>query len=183
MRYSPDHKQETRERLLDSSRAIAKKGGFEGTGVDALMAAIGLTGGAFYSHFSSKAELFEEIVEREMAHTDALLAGTDGDDSIEKTVGTYLGRTHALHPEAGCALPTLGAEIARGRPEARAKVERALKKTHRRWTERLGGDPDKAWALMAQCVGTVLLVRVVESDRARSAILGGSRRALLRDLG
>lgn len=59
MRYSSTHKQETRQKLLDSSRAIAKKGGFDSTGVDALMSAIGLTGGAFYSHFRSKADLFE----------------------------------------------------------------------------------------------------------------------------
>lgn len=57
MRYSSTHKQETRQKLLDSSRAIAKKGGFDSTGVDALMSAIELTGGAFYSHFRSKADL------------------------------------------------------------------------------------------------------------------------------
>ena len=28
MRYAPNHKEETREKLLESSRAIAKKGGF-----------------------------------------------------------------------------------------------------------------------------------------------------------
>jgi TetR/AcrR family transcriptional regulator, transcriptional repressor for nem operon len=61
MRYSPTHKQETRNKLLDSSRAIAKKGGFDTTGVDALMSAIGLTGGAFSSHYASKGDLFAEM--------------------------------------------------------------------------------------------------------------------------
>ena len=57
MRYSNTHKQETREKLVNSSRAIAKKEGFDSTGVDTFMSSIGLTGGAFYSHFGSKDEL------------------------------------------------------------------------------------------------------------------------------
>ena len=47
MRYSNEHKQQTRERLLSSSGALAKRGGFSSTGVAGLMKAIGLTGGAF----------------------------------------------------------------------------------------------------------------------------------------
>ena len=50
MRYSAEHKAQTREKLLHSSGAIAKQGGFASAGVDGLMKAIGLTGGAFYSH-------------------------------------------------------------------------------------------------------------------------------------
>ena len=76
MRYAPNHKEETREKLLESSRAIAKKGGFSSTGVDALMSAIGLTGGAFYSHFGSKGELFAALIEREMENSAEMLAGT-----------------------------------------------------------------------------------------------------------
>ena len=51
-------------KLLASSGALAKRGGFSATGVDGLMKAIGLTGGAFYGHFASKDALFAAIVER-----------------------------------------------------------------------------------------------------------------------
>ena len=47
VRYPNNRKVETRQKLLASSRAIAKAGGFDATGVDALMGAIGLTGGAY----------------------------------------------------------------------------------------------------------------------------------------
>ena len=73
MRYSSTHKEEVRERLLATSQAIAKAGGFSTTGVDALMGAIGLTGGAFYSHFPSKQALFEAVIEREMANSSDML--------------------------------------------------------------------------------------------------------------
>ena len=41
MRYAATHKEETREKLIESSRALAKKGGFETTGVDAADSAWG----------------------------------------------------------------------------------------------------------------------------------------------
>lgn len=180
MRYPAHHKQETRERLVRSSRAIAKKAGFGGTGVDALMAAVGLTGGAFYSHFKSKDELFGAIVQAEMENSTEMLAGIDqaDPDHLAKSLRGYVSSQHALNPDTGCALPTLGAEIARAAPEVRAGVERSLKKLQRAWAERLGGDDDRAWALIGQCVGAILIARVVESDRTRREILAATRRVL-----
>ena len=61
MRYPATHKQDTRARLLKTTGALAKRQGFAGTGVDGLMAAAGLTSGAFYSHFRSKGELLDAI--------------------------------------------------------------------------------------------------------------------------
>lgn len=178
MRYSSTHKQETRAKLLDSSSAIAKKGGFDATGIDALMAAIGLTGGAFYSHFKSKDELFEALIEREMSNSTEMLAGDEGTapDHVAKMLRAYLSTYHALHPESGCALPTLGPEIARSAPPVRAAVERSLKKLQRGWADRFDGNGDKAWALIAQCVGAIVLARAVESERTRQEILASSRR-------
>ncbi|CAN5867976.1 TetR/AcrR family transcriptional regulator [soil metagenome] len=180
MRYSATHKQETRDKLIDSSRAIAKKGGFDTTGVDALMGAIGLTGGAFYSHFGSKGELFAALVEREIDNSSEMLAGGPDSppDHVAKCLRAYLSSYHALHPEAGCALTTLGPEIARSTPQVRAGVEKSMKKMQKNWTERLDGDSDKAWGLLAQCIGAIVMARVVESERTRQEILASSRRVV-----
>ena len=179
MRYAKTHKDQTRQKLLDSSRAIAKKGGFKATGVDALMASIGLTGGAFYSHFPSKQALFEALVQEEMDNSSAMLAGDKDspDNHVAKCVRDYLSSFHAMNPEVGCVLPTLGAEIAQAGPEVRRTVEAALKRTQKSWGERTG-DPDAGWALIAQCVGAVVLARAVESERTRKEILAASRRFL-----
>jgi len=75
MRYPANHKEETRKKLLANARAIAKKGGFGTTGVDELMASIGLTGGAFYGHFPSKEALFAELLEHEISNSTDMLAG------------------------------------------------------------------------------------------------------------
>ena len=179
MRYAKEHKKETRRKLVDSSRAIAKKGGFKAAGVDALMASVGLTGGAFYGHFPSKQALFEELIAQEMDNSSAMLAG-DGDapgSHVAKCLRNYLSSFHAMNPELGCALPSLGAEIAQAGPEVRSMVEAALKRTQKSWSARTG-DPDAGWALIAQCVGALVLARAVESERTRKDILASSRRFL-----
>ncbi len=51
MRYSVSHKQQTRDKLLQSSAALAKKEGFASVGVDGLMKAIGLSGGRSIATF------------------------------------------------------------------------------------------------------------------------------------
>lgn len=177
MRYSSTHKQETRGKLLASSRSIAKQGGFGSTGVDALMSAIGLTGGAFYSHFPSKQALFEELVQQELENSAQMLAG-DADspaDHVAKQLRGYLSSFHAANPDSGCALPTLGPEIARAGPEVRKAVEKSLKHTQKSWSTRLD-DSDAAWSLIAQCVGALVLARSVESDKTRKEILAACRR-------
>ncbi|MDT7835704.1 TetR/AcrR family transcriptional regulator [Aquabacterium sp. OR-4] len=190
MRYAATHKQATRERLLDSSRAIAKRRGFDGSGVDALMQAVGLSGGAFYSHFGSKAELFATLVERELEHSAALLGQAAGPPPAGRTAAAarsqlarslkrYLSHAHAQQPEAGCALPALGAEIARAGPAVRTGVEQSLRQLQQQWAGALAGDGDTAWALLSQCVGALMLARVVQSDRTRHEILAANRRVAL----
>ncbi|ERO64741.1 hypothetical protein P308_21965 [Pseudomonas piscis] len=125
MRYSAGHKQETRERLLQSSSVQAKDEGFSTVGVDALMKAIGLSGGAFYSHFASKDELFGSIVERELRQSLERLAGNGQHDreKLRRCLKQYLSMAHVQQPGAGCALPALGAEISRGPEEVRQRAE------------------------------------------------------------
>ncbi|MET3515021.1 AcrR family transcriptional regulator [Pseudacidovorax sp. 1753] len=177
MRYPASHKEATRKKLLASARAIMKRGGFGATSVDELMASIGLTGGAFYGHFPSKEALFAELVLEEVANSTEMLAGDESSppDHVAKNLRSYLSSFHALNPEAGCVLPTLGPEIGRGDSAVKAIVEKGLKQLQKSWCSRVG-NPDASWALIAQCVGAILLARCVETERTRKEILASSRR-------
>ena len=179
MRYSSTHKEEIRNKLLANSRAIAKRGGFESTGVDALMKAIGLTGAAFYNHFPSKQALFQSLIEAEIDHSAEMLAGVQNasDDPVLQSLHRYLSAYHVDHPEQGCVLPTLGPEIARAAPEVRKAVESGLKRIHHYLSDQVG-ESDAAWALIAQCVGALILARSMESDEARRDILHACRRTV-----
>lgn len=178
MRYSPSHKEETRQKLLESSGAIAKGGGFASTGVDALMKAIGLTGGAFYSHFPSKDDLFTAVVERELSGSLIGQAAREpGFDRarLKRCLHHYLSLAHVQDPAAGCAIPALGAEIARADVVVRETAEHWLLQLQRAWASILE-DGDLAWALLAQCVGALVVARMLASQPAQEAVLQGSRR-------
>ncbi|WP_447430829.1 TetR/AcrR family transcriptional regulator [Cupriavidus basilensis] len=83
MRYSASHKAATRQRVLEASGALVKREGFAATGVDQLMGAAGLTGGAFYSHFDSKQALLREVIARELQRSRELLL-LDGEGAMAR---------------------------------------------------------------------------------------------------
>ena len=51
MRYGTDHKQATRQRILEAAGRRFKQDGIDGAGVAAVMSDADLTNGAFYAHF------------------------------------------------------------------------------------------------------------------------------------
>ncbi|TNB85251.1 TetR/AcrR family transcriptional regulator [Pseudomonas sp. Fig-3] len=175
MRYSANHKLETREKLLASSAMSAKKSGFSTVGVDGLMKAIGLSGGAFYSHFSSKDELFKTIVERELAQSLERLSGENVLDSqkLERCLKQYLSMSHVEQPEAGCALPVLGAEIARSDVQVREAAQTWICRLHESWARILGSE-SLSWAILSQCVGALVVARMLATPEIQRDVLKSS---------
>jgi AcrR family transcriptional regulator len=58
MRYGPGHKEDARTRILAAVGRGFRRLGYGGIGVDALAKEAGVTSGAFYGHFPSKADAF-----------------------------------------------------------------------------------------------------------------------------
>ena len=175
MRYSANHKMETREKLLESSSHSAKSAGFATVGVDGLMKAIGLSGGAFYSHFSSKDELFGAIVERELSQSLERLSG-NGELSrarLERCLKHYLSMSHVEQAADGCALPALGAEIARADIEVRQQAEQWICRLHENWASILESDT-LAWAILSQCVGALVVARMLVNPQIQQQVLQSS---------
>lgn len=59
----------TRQELLDAAERVFVQRGFEGSSIEAITEAAGYTRGAFYSNFSSKAELFSELLQQRVYST------------------------------------------------------------------------------------------------------------------
>src|SRR5579875_3125975 len=73
---------ETRERLLKAAAGVFAERGYDGTRVSDIAAAAGVSNGAMYAHFTSKAELLAEALR---AHGRRLLAealAADPDSSL-----------------------------------------------------------------------------------------------------
>jgi AcrR family transcriptional regulator len=65
----------TRERLVDAARGLLEEGGYAAASVQAIADRVGVSAGALYRHFPSKAELFVEVF-RDAAKRD--LTAIDG---------------------------------------------------------------------------------------------------------
>jgi TetR/AcrR family transcriptional repressor of nem operon len=180
MRYSPGHKEATRERLLELSSALSKEHGFGSVSVDTLMSAAGLTGGAFYAHFKSKEALFVELIRRELAHSGEMLSPRDGqsrEEWLANALDVYLSMAHIRHPETGCLLPSLGPEIARADTAVKKIYEVAMLDLQRSWAASLG-DGDLAWSVLCQIVGTIVVARAMSSRNAMQEVVDANRARL-----
>src|SRR5256885_14555703 len=60
-----DSREQTTQRLLDAAEKLIVKKGLEAASVENIAAAAGYTRGAFYSNFSSKDDLFIELLRRD----------------------------------------------------------------------------------------------------------------------
>ncbi|WP_282288716.1 TetR family transcriptional regulator [Pseudomonas sp. PS02302] len=63
MRYKPGHREESRAKILDAVGRGFRKHGYGGIGVDGLAKEAGVTSGAVYTHFPSKAAAFKQAGE------------------------------------------------------------------------------------------------------------------------
>lgn len=69
-----DSREETRKHLLDAAQKLIAKEGLSAASVEDIAAAAGYTRGAFYSNFSSKDDLFLELLCRDHNETHVQLA-------------------------------------------------------------------------------------------------------------
>jgi len=157
--------------------------GYEGLGVDRLAKEAGLTSGAFYAHYKSKAAAFREVV---VAGMEDLRAGIDrmrrthGGDWRKSFVYFYLSERRTCKSGDACALQSLTDEVARADDEIRDVYEAELRKiiditaAGMRF-ETAEGRKKEATALLALLAGGVSLARAVR-DPAMSENIASSVR-------
>jgi TetR/AcrR family transcriptional repressor of nem operon len=192
MRYAKEHKAETRQKILKAAARLFREFGYDGVGVDAIMAEAGLTAGGFYSHFPSKRALFDEALVTAVAGTNAPqaaaksagAASADDAGQLRLMIKSYLSRQHRDQVADGCPLPALTPDAARGGEASRENYERQLlqyvKRLEALLPEGAAARRDTALALMAQCVGGLMLARAVKDERLSDRILKACQQAALK---
>lgn len=172
----------TRARILDAAAAAFRAHGYAATGVDAVMAAAGLTHGGFYAHFASKRELLAATITHTTAGNQLFqrVAELHGEDFVTTAITAYLSRWHRDHPEEGCMIPTLGAELPRLDADMGAAMGRPVQGLCARLAAELPAPAEtrqeRAQALIALLVGGVVTARTLPDDDADSW-LANCRRA------
>jgi TetR/AcrR family transcriptional repressor of nem operon len=177
MRYPPNQKKTTHERVLSEASRMFRERGYRGTGVGAVMRASGMTAGGFYAHFSSKEALFlESLAAAFRDFRRRLLAEVRRRSaSPDQLIREYFDAQSDEDPGAGCPIPALAAEAARSSSAVRKTFERELQETAAALAARLvdpkGESEETALALLALGAGGVLLSRAVENREVAKSIL------------
>lgn len=196
MRYPKHQKVETRRRILDAAARLFRESGYDGVGVDAIMNEAGLTAGGFYSHFASKEALFSEAMTAALAPGKTLRAAksANGSSSATGSAGTavdplaslikgYLSRAHRDAVADGCPLPALTSDVARKSAGTRRSYERQFLNYVKDIEALLPKDSERgreqALALVAQCVGGLMLSRAVKDEKLSDQILKSCRNAAM----
>src|SRR4051812_37575642 len=91
--------------------------GIAASGLASIMKDAGLTNGAFYPHFQSKADLVRESMASALEVQSQQLREVLASGGLELALAMYLSLEHRDHPETGCASAALLPEIARERPK------------------------------------------------------------------
>jgi TetR/AcrR family transcriptional repressor of nem operon len=184
MRYHPEQKQMTRERVLKAGAAAIRSGGAERVSVAGMMSEAGLTHGGFYNHFASREEfiaaaigqLFDECQARLRRETWALRPA----EALAAYIEFYLSPAHRDMTAAGCPLPFLSSDAPRLPSRSRerfasgvAQVLDVLADLFRR----LGrAEPEaEALSMLSELAGAMALARAEPDSAASGAILAKTK--------
>ena len=176
MRYSAEHKRQTRAKVITAAGQVFRKEGYGGAGIDALTKAAGVTNGAFYGHFKTKSEAFRTAV---LAGMEELLRGISAlkteqpDGWLKVFVSYYLGYKRTCDLEDSCALPTLSADVMRSDEDTRFAYTEELERLVAEIAAGLPEDApsgateaspeDRALLLLALLTGGATLARAVNA--------------------
>jgi AcrR family transcriptional regulator len=177
-------KEESRARILAGAARAFRSLGFVGSGVDGLAKASGVTSGAFYGHFSSKADAFREVVVSGMRDLETAirsLRDEAGTKWVDRFIEFYLGEKRTCALGESCALQSLTGEVERSSAETREAYEAELRAVIDATAEGVDAPTrdarrKQAITLLVLLAGGVTLARAVP-DAALAAEIAGAVRA------
>jgi TetR/AcrR family transcriptional repressor of nem operon len=190
MRYAPDHKFETRERVLEAAARQLRKAGPQGFSLSSVMREVGLTHGGFYAHFKSKDDFVEKTVEKMFEKSPRRrYLEPDTDKPAARALGEfidyYLSVEHRDTRVSGCPFSFLAVDAPRltkgvqkqmgdGHVKMVRDLELVLKKLGRPEPEA------EACSCISELVGAMVLARAQRDMERSNAILASSRQSLRR---
>lgn len=188
MRYAPDHKSRTHQRIVKAASRQFRAQGLTGPGVARVMRASGLTVGGFYKHFRTRDDLVAEAVaeslrdlrERLLAPAKQAPAG----EGWRQFIIRYLSLEHCEHPELGCPIAALAPEISRTKPAVKKRIAAMMKEHRDAILPLVPGDTaldkEKNFVLtLSAMAGAVSLARTMIDPEDKRRILETVRESLL----
>jgi TetR/AcrR family transcriptional regulator, transcriptional repressor for nem operon len=187
MRYDKGHKDASRRRIIDVASERFRSDGIAASGLAAIMSDAGLTNGAFYPHFKSKADLVRASVAAAMDDQSNLLRGVLAEGGLEAVIAAYLSPEHRDSPQSGCTWAALLPELARQPADTRSVYAERFLETLREMAsaipEEAGDREAVALGVYATLIGTLQLARAVSGTPLSDRILAAGANAARRSIG
>jgi AcrR family transcriptional regulator len=181
MRYEKGRKDASRSRIMEVAAQQFRSDGIAATGLAGIMSEAGLTNGAFYPHFQSKAELVRECIAAALEEQSAQISELLAAGGPEMAIDAYLSAAHRDNPEKGCASAALLPELARQPVEARQLYTERFLVMVRQISTALPpstNDPEgAALGVYATLIGALQLARAVEGTELSDRVLAAGRAA------
>ncbi len=178
MRYGTEHKQATRQRIVEAAGRRFKRDGIDGSGISALMKDAGLTNGAFYTHFTSKDDLVATTVadQLQVQNENIVAQAAPGRAGLEEIVRWYLSARHRDSSDDGCPSAALLDEIRRCTDPTKQAYTDGVLMVIDGFAARLSPDDPlsartKALSAYAMMAGTLQLSRALADRRLADELL------------
>ena len=135
MPYPASHRIAVRNKIVHSARRLFNRHGFDNVSISQIMAGAGLTHGGFYSYFSSKSDLYTEVLGCFFTDPNWKSCWEDVEvdlaavDAGAQVVRAYLSRQHFEDVDNSCPMVALPSDVTRsgkGRRRAFQTVFQAM---------------------------------------------------------
>ncbi len=189
MRYSPEHKARSHEKILSMAARSFRERGADSSGIGTVMKKVGLKKGGFYRHFKSKDDLFVEAVARALDETgrgmvEVAKSAPEG-QALRAIIERYLSAGHANSLGTGCVRAALGPELARKPLSVRKRIEASLEAYRERLLPFMPGQTReekmaKCRLLFPSMAGVLMMIRVTADPRKREQMLMEARKFFIK---
>jgi len=178
MPYTSEHKQQSREKILQSAINCFSNKGYEKTTIDEIMQMAEMTRGAFYAHFSSKSELYQQSILTGAKNSQLLFPKpTELSDQewLARLIKGYLSEHHIQQKLPPCPMAFLVTDVAVSEPEVRETYTRIYQGMNKMMQHYLSSFSDckeeQIYATTAMLIGAVAIGRALNNRPLRQKLL------------
>jgi TetR/AcrR family transcriptional regulator, transcriptional repressor for nem operon len=179
LRYSKGHREETRQRIVETASRLFQEKGVDRVGVDEIMRACGLTHGGFYVHFRNKEQLIAEAcamaVDQRAEDWKEQLRGLPPQEAFAAFLDGYM----ECAGSGDCPFASLGADVARHGKEVRKAYTQKVEELVTFMTDELACGREEAILAIVAVSGAISVASASSDPDFSKEILETTRRNLV----
>lgn len=160
MAWQSTHKLKTKQKILSSAATLFTHNGFDKVSINDVMKHASLTRGAFYAHFKSKADLYQQALLSASNYASKGMQALATPKDLKSITQLYLSKGHRDTERAGCPLAFLITDINQQDEQVKQTYTEIFKRfiTH---IESYGLDQQQALKHASTMIGGMALSRAL----------------------